>query len=181
MGAKVTKEGDAHQIITFFIGNRRHYGKYLTSKCRRFINPRLNFSVNRKMSMAIKYEIIEDKRLVIAKGTGVVTGEDVIRHLGALAADERYVAPMKKLIDYTSIDDIRQSSEEIIILAEKKDSLKEKFAGERCAFVAPKDLFFGIARMFDAHIYNTDIKTQVFRRMEDALKWLDVELDMMSD
>jgi len=52
-----------------------------------------------KCRMPIEYEIIEDKRLVIAKGSGVVTGNDVISHLDTLAADEKYLSPMKKLVD----------------------------------------------------------------------------------
>ena len=127
--------------------------------------------------MAIEYEIIEDKRLVIAKGSGVVTGNDVISHLETLAADERYVSPMKKLVDYSSIDKIRQSNEEVIIIARKKEALKRKFAGERCAFVSPADLTFGIARVHQALIDSTGINTNVFRRIEEALEWLDVELD----
>ena len=90
--------------------------------------------------MAIEYEIIEDKRLVVAKGSGVVTGNDVISHLDTLAADERYVAPMKKLVDYSSIDSMRLSNEEIITIAQKKEALKSKFAGERCAFVSHETL-----------------------------------------
>ena len=128
--------------------------------------------------MAIEYEIIEGKRLVVAKGSGVVTGDDVIRHLDTLAADERYVAPMKKLVDYSSIDSIKQSNKEVIIIAKKKDGLKSKFAEERCAFVSPKDLSFGIARVHQALIDNSGINTEVFRRIEEALTWLDVELDI---
>ena len=131
--------------------------------------------------MAIEYEIIEDKRLVIAKGSGVVTGDDVIRHLDTLAADERYVAPMKKLVDYSSIGEIMQSNEEIILLVQKKEALKEKFAGERCAFVTPEDLSFGIARVHEAHIDSTGMKAAAFRQIEEALEWLDVELNMNSE
>jgi hypothetical protein len=126
--------------------------------------------------MAIEYEIIEDKRLVVAKGSGVVTGDDAISHLDTLAADERYVAPMKKLVDYSSIDGIKQSNEEVIIIAQKKDALKSKFAEERCAIVSPEDLSFGIARVHQALIDNSGINTEVFRRIEEALAWLDVEL-----
>jgi hypothetical protein len=131
--------------------------------------------------MAIEYEIIEEKRLVIAKGSGIVTGEDVMRHLDALAADERYVAPMKKLVDYSSIDEIQQSNEEIIHLVRKKEALQEKFAGERCAFVTPNDLSFGIVRVHEAHVERTGIQAAAFRRIEEALEWLGVELNMNSE
>ncbi len=130
--------------------------------------------------MAIEYEIIEDRRLVLAKGSGVVTGNDVIRHLDTLATDERYVTPMKKLVDYSSIEGITISQEEAYRIAQMKETLSKKFAGERCAFVSPADVTFGISRVHQALIDNTDINTEVFRRIEDALEWLDVELGMNS-
>ena len=120
--------------------------------------------------MAIEYEIIEDKRLVLAKGSGVVIGNDVIRHLDTLATDERYVAFMKKFVDYSSIEDITISQEEAYRIAHMKATLSKKFAGERCAFVSPGDHTFGVSRVHQALIDSTGINTNVFRRIEEALK-----------
>ena len=38
--------------------------------------------------MPIDYEIIEDIKLVLAKGIGTIFGNDVIRHLEELSAQE---------------------------------------------------------------------------------------------
>ena len=127
--------------------------------------------------MPIEYDIIEDKQLILAKGSGVVTGSDVIRHLDTLAADDKYTMPMKKLVDYRTIDSIRISSEEAGLIAQKK-SLINKFTGERCAFVSPEDLTYGTSRVHQALVESADINTAVFRRIEEALEWLDVTLDM---
>jgi hypothetical protein len=131
--------------------------------------------------MALEYEIIEDKRLVHAKGSGVVTGNDVIKHLDTLAADERYIAPMKKLVDYRFIERMEVSNEEAYRIALKKERMSKKFAGERCAFVSPKDLTFGATRVHQALIDDDVINTEVFRRIEDALEWLGVELDIIPE
>ena len=128
--------------------------------------------------MPIEYDIIEDKQLVLAKGSGVVTGNDVIRHLEGLAADNRYAAPMKKLVDYSSINNINISSEEADAIALKKKSFSSKFRGEKCAFVSPGDLTYGTSRVHQALIQIDDIDTEVFRQIEEALDWLDVTLDM---
>ncbi len=37
--------------------------------------------------MSIEYDIIMGKKLVLAKGCGVITGTDVMEHLAALAMD----------------------------------------------------------------------------------------------
>jgi len=131
--------------------------------------------------MPIEYDIIEDKQLILAKGSGVVTGSDVIRHLDTLAADDKYTMPMKKLVDYRTIDSIRISSEEADLIAQKKKSLINKFTGERCAFVSPVDLTYATSRVHQALVDSADLNTAVFRRMEEALEWLDVALDMNND
>ena len=72
--------------------------------------------------MPIEYDIIDDKRLVLAKGSGVISSVDIIEHLYRLAADSRYTAPMKKLVDYRFIEDIQISPEEAQEIAQKKRS-----------------------------------------------------------
>jgi len=128
--------------------------------------------------MSIEYDIIMDKKLVLAKGSGVITGIDVIRHLDALSVDDRYKAPMKKLVDYRTIDSIRISLEEAYSIAQKKIKLASIFAGERCAFVSPRDVSYGSSRVHQALVDGAGLNTAVFRRIEDALEWLDVTLDM---
>lgn len=130
--------------------------------------------------MTIEYEIIEDKKLVLVKGSGVVTGTDVLNHLDALAADTKYAAPMKKLIDYRNIDSIRISSDEAHMIAYKKKSLLSKFAGEKVAFVSPKDAAYGTVRVHQTLLDDSGFETVVFRKIDEALKWLDVKFDMHS-
>ncbi len=128
--------------------------------------------------MPIEYDIIVDKKLVLAKGSGVITGTDVLRHLDALAVDDRYKAPMKKLVDYRTIDSIRISLEEAYSIAQKKVKLAGTFTGERCVFVSPMDVTYGSSRVHQALVDGAGLKTAVFRRIEDALEWLGVTLDM---
>jgi hypothetical protein len=128
--------------------------------------------------MPIEYDIIMDKKLVLAKGAGVITGIDVIRHLDALTVDDRYAAPMKKLVDYRTIDSIRISLKEAYSIAQTKIKLASIFTGERCAFVSPMDLAYGSSRVHQALVDGAGLNTAVFRRIENALKWLDVTLDM---
>jgi hypothetical protein len=127
--------------------------------------------------MTIEYDIIMDKKLVLAKGSGVITGMDVIRHLEALAADDRYKAPMKKLVDYRTIDGMSISLDEAYSIAQKKIKLAGIFTGERCAFVSPRDVSYGSSRVHQALVDGAGLNTAVFRRIEEALEWLDVTLD----
>ena len=127
--------------------------------------------------MPIEYTIINRKKLVFAKGSGIITGSEVLTHLDKLSKDKQYIAPMKKLVDYRFIESIDITQEEAWEIAEKKSMLSTIFHGELCAFVSPGDLTYGTSRVHQALIDGADIDTQVFRRFEDALKWLDVTLE----
>ncbi|MBU0991802.1 MAG: hypothetical protein KJ737_04840 [Proteobacteria bacterium] len=128
--------------------------------------------------MSIEYDILIDKKLILAVGSGVVTGSDVTKHLEALAADARYTSPMKKLVDYRMIDSIRILPEEAYSIAQKKKDYAHIFFGERCAFVSPRDLAFGTSRVHQALVDGADINTEVFRSIDDAMDWLGVKLDL---
>lgn len=127
--------------------------------------------------MSIEYDIIMGKKLVLAKGSGVITGTDVMEHLTTLAMDDRYKAPMKKLVDYRSVDSIRISPEEGYSIARMKVRFASAFAGERCAFVSPKDDIYSSLQVHRALVDGIGLKTAVFMSIEEALEWLDVTLD----
>ena len=128
--------------------------------------------------MPIKYNIIEEQKLILATGSAIVTANDVISHLDSLATENKYIAPMKKLVDYRTIESIIISPDEAEAIAQRKKELSKKFSNEKCAFISPGDLTFGTARVHQALVENTDINTAVFRNIEEALEWLDVTLDV---
>ena len=128
--------------------------------------------------MPIDYDIIEDKKLVLAKGIGTISGNDVIRHLEELSKDDRYIAPMKKLIDYRLVENINILSGEAWSIAQLKRKLSSVFKGEKCAFISPGDLTFGKSRVHQSLIDScSDLSTDVFRTVEEAVGWLEVILD----
>ena len=127
--------------------------------------------------MPFKYEIIESKKLLYAKAIGEVTFSELMNHLDELCQDSKYKAPMKKLIDYRQVKKMDISMNEQERFVEKKASLKELFFGEKCAIVAPTDFGFALARVHGALIEGSNIDTSIFRYFNEALAWLDVELD----
>ena len=128
--------------------------------------------------MPIEYDIIEENKLVLAMGSGVITAKDIISHLDSLASDNKYIATMKKLVDYRTIESISISPNEASVIARKKKELINCFSGEKCAFVSPGDLTFGTARVHQALVDSADLNTAVFRSIEEAQEWLDVTLEM---
>lgn len=126
--------------------------------------------------MPIKYDIIKNKNLVMVVGSGVITKKEVLDHLDSLTVDKNYVAPMKKLVDYRLIESINILPDEAHLIAQRKEELESKFAGEKCAFVSPGDLNYGTARVHQALINGADINTEVFRSIEEAMDLLKITM-----
>ena len=127
--------------------------------------------------MPIKYNINEEQNLVWATGSGVIVAKDIINHIDSLVRDIKYIAPMKKLIDYRNIENIIITQDEAEAIAEKKNSFAYKFSGEKCAFISPKDLSYGTARVHQAQVDTDNIDMHVFRTIKEALECLGIPLD----
>ena len=63
------------------------------------------------------------------------------------------------------------------LFAEKKASFRELFSGEKCAIVSSTDFVSALARVHASINEGSNIDTSVFRDFNEALTWLDIELD----
>jgi hypothetical protein len=128
--------------------------------------------------MSLKYEIIEDLKLVLAVGEGVITFPELMEHIDQLGNDPKYKKPMKKLVDYRNVSSIQMTSSESETFAQKKAGLSDVFIGEKCAIVAPVDPAYGMARVHDSLMDYKEpgIETSVFRDWDEAQNWLAVKL-----
>lgn len=129
--------------------------------------------------MPIRYAINGALKLVYAIGVDQVSLADLKQHMDELASDPAYRSPMKKLVDYRSGPVIRMDGEETRELTQYKLRLAV-FAGERCAFVVTHDTDFGMSRLHGAHVDRL-VSTNVFRTLDAALEWLDVDRDAFQD
>ena len=77
--------------------------------------------------MPIKYKIFQNRKLVYALGIGEVTYDDLLLHIEELAADPKYISPMKKLVDYRNSSLSSLSTENSIKITKKKAQLSETF------------------------------------------------------
>jgi hypothetical protein len=127
--------------------------------------------------MAIRYKIFDDKKFVYVTADKVPEFSEQLEHLETLANDPKYIAPMKKLVDFSKIGQIGLTNEEIDEYMGKKAQYKDKFKGERTAVVVNNDLDFGISRIFYVKMDNQKFEMNVFRTVDEALQWLDIKLD----
>lgn len=126
--------------------------------------------------MPVVYSIIASQKLVYARLTGTVDAAALARHFKELSQDDRYIAPMKKLVDCRFCGDYQVSTAEEQKLASLKEIFAEKFQNERCAIVAPSNLLYGSNRAFQEQSFDSAITTMVFRNMNDAITWLQIDI-----
>lgn len=122
--------------------------------------------------MPISVRKDKSKDLTIYTVTGVLTFNDAM----PLVKDFYDSNPTRHVIwDMTDTEDVKFTSKEIESIAVYGPRIKGKRELGKTAFVAYKNLFYGLSRMFQAHssIENSPYPVMVYRNIEEAYKWLD--------
>ena len=119
--------------------------------------------------MAWSYGFDAARDVLMVKGTGAVI-EDDLRKGTAAAIEEIGTRPrLRCLIDYSQVTEIRLTVDTVRLMAESPFFQPES----RRAFLAPTDLAFGMARMYQTFAeLSTAGNVRVFRNRADAIAWL---------
>ena len=125
--------------------------------------------------MPIEYEIDHDRRIVRARGRGVMTDQDVFGYQREVWSRPD-LAGYDELMDMTDVQRIElPSADRVRQLANLSAEMDMPASSARFAIVAPQDLAYGLGRMFASHRDANQQSTKqvgVFRTMEQALEWL---------
>jgi hypothetical protein len=127
--------------------------------------------------MPIEYYIDHEQRLVMAKGHGILTHEDIFEYQrGVWSIPE--LAGYDELMDMSHVEHITlPSTERIRELARLSAEMDARTSTSRFAIVAPTDLAFGLGRMYATYRSLDDRSTKqvsVFRSREAALAFLGI-------
>jgi hypothetical protein len=127
--------------------------------------------------MPIEYQIVHERRLVMAQGRGTLTGLDVFgyqRNVWSLPK----VAGYDELIDMTQVEDIAlPSTQRVRELARLSAEMDARSTTSRFAIVAPSEFAFGLGRLYEILRSLDDRSTKqvgVFRSLDEALAFLDI-------
>jgi hypothetical protein len=121
--------------------------------------------------MPISYYLNDDKRLLETRATGMVTADELERHLtmegadGLLALDELFDA-RDATTDLTS--------HQVRHFVEKTEALARRGPFGAVAFVTANDVAFGMARMYQLLCDGKPVRVGVFRDVGQAKQWLEV-------
>jgi hypothetical protein len=129
--------------------------------------------------MPIEYRIDHNQRTVFAATVGTMTDADVFGYQREVWGDPR-VAGYHELMDMTNCTDVAiRSGGRVRELATMSAAMDPPSGTSKFAIAAPGDVAYGLARMYEVYRganSRSRKEVQVFRTMDEALKWLGVTL-----
>jgi len=114
------------------------------------------------------YRIDSQRRTIFSTAKGVLQDDDLRSHQSEVLADVEFDRGFDQLWDFREVERVEVSTAMLGALA----SARSYEAGVKRAMVAPSDLGFGMARMFQMLHDHAPEEIQVFRSMEEAEAWL---------
>ncbi len=125
--------------------------------------------------MPLEYRIDRERRVVVATATRTLSDEDVFAYQRE-AWSRGELAGYDEIVDFSPVEELIVSSgERVRALADLAAAMDVPGVSSRLAIVAPHDLVYGFARMFETYrsMGRSSAKTvAVFRSMQAALDWL---------
>jgi hypothetical protein len=118
--------------------------------------------------------------LVICEHIGAVDDEEFFASYKSLYRDDRFVQSMDHLVDLSRADSSlrsRQSLQSFAIFM--KGKLPQTDKKPKIAIIAPKNVSFGLARMYESLADEVPWDFAVFRSSNDALAWLSLPENFM--
>ena len=120
--------------------------------------------------MPCGYTIDLARSLVLSRGWDVLTDGELLAHVRALTIDPRFVRKFHQLADLRDVVDVEVTASTIREMAR----LNPYGVGSRRAVVVTSDVLFGMARMYQILRDQPADELEIFRKLEDALRWLGI-------
>lgn len=132
-----------------------------------------------KAAMPLRYVILDDQKLLLVRGTGIIEKSDLADFFEDHETARRLPEVRREFIDLAGMHDIEVRFLDVMQVA--KTSLT-KFAQRRSpvtlAFYAPTGLAFGMARMFEMAVGDSSlVSISVFETVPEALQCLGLPED----
>jgi len=126
--------------------------------------------------MPIKFTIYEEHKVFVSHWVGVIVDSEILPAYRALYAKEQMTHEFNKLSDLRKADVLNVTSETLHHLS---SFVASYYAGKgvqpKTAVIAPKDLAYGLARMYELTSGNSPEIVMVFRNPNEAIKWLGLD------
>jgi hypothetical protein len=125
--------------------------------------------------MPFDYRIDHEQRLVVTRGHGALSERDFFSYQREVWSRPE-VAGYSELIDMSDVGEVVEPSPDgVYALAELAARMDPPSGSGMLAIVAPRDVTFGLGRMYQAYREQSERSTKqvgVFRTLDEALRWL---------
>ena len=124
--------------------------------------------------MEFEISYVKERGYFIIKTSGDTTPDDVEASLKQVFSSPYWTTGTHilydnrlEILDHLSSDDVHK-------ISLKFTQFNDKLENSKISLVMPKDVAFGLARMWEFYTENTaSFRTNVFRSMDNALKWIE--------
>ncbi len=110
-------------------------------------------------------------------GKGVVSGEELYNTANVVYSGDTLLKQKYLLINFVHVENLDVSTEDIVKLANQDIAASKTNPNILIAIVGEQDVVFGLARMWEAHVYESAFETMVFREREEAVAWINKKID----
>ena len=132
--------------------------------------------------MTIKHHILKDKNILISIFEGLIGDDEFIETYHELYKSPQYKLGLNELVDFSKADFTNLSADglnrvfDIVSHLYISNGLDKEI---KTAIVAPDDLSFGLSRMYQITHDQSEEEMMVFRTMDSALKWLELNKECL--
>ena len=123
--------------------------------------------------MPYTLEVDIGRQRVLFEATGSFPQVEALSAIHAMVGHPEFRPGFDALVDLTAVEDIPLSGADIRQKVRVDTDLMPKLGSARWAFVATRDVVYGLARMYQVLMEGTSIEVQTFRDLEMAEAWLD--------
>jgi len=121
--------------------------------------------------MSASYRIVKSLGTVFTSLEGVVTDDDLLGHRQQLESDPDFDPAFAQLIDCRGVTEVALDSRTIRSIA----TPSVYAPGAKRAIVATRDAVYGLARMYERIRGGESDEVRVFRDIEEARRWLELD------
>lgn len=127
--------------------------------------------------MPVELEYVDDGAGVLMNGSGIVTGRELYAANAEIYSDQHVFDQRYQIVDFTNAERFDISAEDVRELAAQDCAGAERNPNIVVAIAGESDLIFGLARMWEAHVNESPLRTCVFRTVDEARQWIGAVLN----
>ena len=126
--------------------------------------------------MAYSFQIDPDQGVVLFKGTGTFSVEEMASGLKDILGDPAFKSEYNHLVDMRDVTEFEPRTPDIRGRA-YRDRESVEFNSSRIAIVSANDLVYALSRMYATLMDESSVSVRVFREISEAREWLGLPIE----